>query len=61
MSDIPLLTEDELIALSNAKNAEDWNETCDTIKAARSGWYPPDWYVKVLASGLMSRVMVHYD
>jgi hypothetical protein len=61
MSDIPLLTEDELIALSNAKNKYDWNETCDKIKAVRSGWYPPDWYVKVIASGFMSRVADHYD
>ena len=47
------LTDQELDALKNSKNESEWNATCDQIKSARSGQYPPDWHSKVLATGLI--------
>lgn len=50
------ITEQELEKLKNAKNATEWNAICNQIKNKREGSYPPDWYDKVLGSGLMAIV-----
>lgn len=49
------LTEKELRDLESATSEVAWDAACDRIKAARDGRYPPDWAVKVLASGLVNR------
>lgn len=49
-----MITPEELQELELTTNADEWNAACDKIKAARGGQYPPDWYAKVLASGLMA-------
>jgi hypothetical protein len=51
-----LITESELELLKATKSENEWNDACDKIKDARDGQYPPDWYVKVLASGLMHQI-----
>jgi hypothetical protein len=50
------ITESELIQLKSARSSRMWNVACDKIKEARGGAYPPDWYAKVLSSGLMRDV-----
>jgi hypothetical protein len=50
------ITTSEISALENCKSEKEWDQICDQIKADRSGNYPPDWYDKVMLSGLMSRV-----
>ena len=50
------LTDAELAKLKASKNETEWNATCDEVKAARGGQYPPDWYQKVLASGVAGTV-----
>jgi hypothetical protein len=50
-----LLTSDELLRLEDSKTEDEWNNICDDVKKARGGSYPPDWYNKVLASGLANR------
>ena len=51
-----MLTEKELAALTNTKSETEWNDVCDSVKAAREGQYPSDWYQKVVLSGLASRM-----
>jgi hypothetical protein len=52
----PLRVE-ELDALKHVKTGREWDNTCDAIKKARGGYYPPDWFQKVLASGLAAKVL----
>ncbi len=51
-----MLTENELMQLTNAESETEWNGICDRVKAARGGQYPPDWYQKVIATGLVNRI-----
>ena len=50
------LTDVELRQLTETRSEREWNACCDGIKSARAGRYPHDWFVTVLASGLMSRI-----
>lgn len=50
------LTSEELSKLENASTGDAWDAIVDEILAARGGEYPPDWYAKVLASGLADRM-----
>jgi hypothetical protein len=50
------LTEAEMIELKNTTNESEWNAVCDKIKAARKGSYPPDWFNKVLLTGVISEI-----
>ena len=50
------ITEKEIQSLREAATEDDWNKVCDDIKKARGQKYPPDWYAKVVMSGLMQRV-----
>ncbi len=46
------LTEAELMTLIVCTTVDGWNAACDAIKAARNGQYPPDWYERVMLSGV---------
>ena len=50
------LTEAEMTKLRNTKSESEWNAVCDEIKAARNGTYPPDWFAKMMMTGLMSAI-----
>lgn len=50
------LTNDEITKLINTKSAKEWNAVCDLIKKSRGGTYPPDWWQKVIQSGLAATV-----
>ena len=50
------ISEQEIQKLKDAKSAAEWNAVCREIKSKRNGAYPPDWYEKVLGSGLMATV-----
>lgn len=50
------ITAEELARLENACDRYAWNAACDAIKATRRGKYPPDWFTKVILSGMMDRV-----
>jgi hypothetical protein len=53
------LTDEEFASLTVAANNHDrdaWNTACNAIKLARDGQYPPDWYHRVLASGLPEKL-----
>jgi hypothetical protein len=52
------ITETELTLLKSAKTDAAWNAACDEIKAARGGQYPPDWYDKVIAAGLLGHCRI---
>ncbi len=50
------ITEKEIQSLREAATEDAWNKVCDDIKKVRDQQYPPDWYSKVVLSGLMQRV-----
>lgn len=49
------LTKQELAQLKAATSSEEWNSICD-----RGGEYPPDWYSKVILSGLISQALAKF-
>jgi hypothetical protein len=56
------LTEEELAKLEAVSDRDEWNEICKEIKEAHGGYYPEDWWVKVLGSGLAERkIGVRYE
>jgi hypothetical protein len=55
-----LITDQEMAMLEACKSDDDWNAACSTIKSARGGGYPPDWFSKVVMSGLAARVVEGY-
>ena len=50
------LTAAEEQELLEAVNEQAWDAACDKIKAAHGGRYPPDWWARVMQSGLGRRV-----
>lgn len=57
MNDLPgNITIEELTSLQACQNSQDWNEACSLIKKARNGNYPKDWWLKVVQSGMMTRI-----
>ena len=50
------ITNEELSMLEACQSAKDWGQACDTIKKARGGDYPEDWWEKVKLSGMMDRI-----
>lgn len=54
-----MLTEVELDSLKASKTEQEWNATCDAIKKAHGG-YPPDWFVKVLMSGVLAMTQANW-
>ena len=55
------ITQQELDTLSSTKSAEEWDATCDAIKKVRGGSYPPDWWNRVMMSGLASKAKDNWD
>lgn len=45
------LTEEEKKALLESKTADEYGHICLSIKKARDGRYPEDWYPLVMAPG----------
>ena len=54
------ITEEEIASLEACKSDTEWNAACAAIKAARDGAFPPDWWPKVVKSGIMKRVVEGY-
>lgn len=54
------LTQEELEKLEGCYSREEWTVTCDEIKAARDGAYPPDWWQVVKLSGMMARITARW-
>lgn len=49
------ITDEEIKALSEAKNDEEWATVCVAIRDAHGNKYPDDWYTKVCLTGLLAR------
>ena len=54
---LPNLTDEEIASLEACSSESQWNATCAEIKKVRGGKFPPDWYVKMLASGKMHSIV----
>ncbi len=50
------LTDDEFKNLSATKSEAEWNAECTRIKAARGGYYPRDWYARMIVSGIAGAI-----
>lgn len=53
---IPNLTQEEITRLKATKSEQEWNDVCDEIKTARAGQYAPDWWPRVMQSGLAAEI-----
>lgn len=49
------ITDAEIEKLKACKNAVEWRIACDSIKGARGGLYPTDWFRKVVLTGIMEK------
>jgi len=54
------LTDTELTQPKATTCEHEWNNQCDAIKRVRNGEYPPDWFQRMMLSGLMSRIMASW-
>jgi hypothetical protein len=50
------VTNKELAVLEACESEEDWNNACEAIKSARGGYYPEDWYDRVVNSGFQEKI-----
>ena len=56
-----VISREELAMLRSCQSGQDWSQACTTIKNARDGIaYPPDWWAKVISSGLADQVMARW-
>ena len=55
------ITEKELDLLRSCQTEVQWNRACDSIKKARDGSYPSDWWDKVKLTGLMDNIMERWS
>jgi hypothetical protein len=51
------LTDAEMDQLARCKSQLEWETICDSMKAARGGNYPHDWFARVVLSGMMDSVV----
>lgn len=51
------ITDKEMEMLNNCKTEDEWNNACNTVKKARRGTYPRDWFQKVILSGMINKVL----
>lgn len=51
------ITNEEINLLEACTSRDAWNKACDTIKDARRGQYPDDWWPRVKKSGMMDRIL----
>ncbi len=56
MNDLPKLTESEFAALNACQSADEWSAAVADVKKARDGGYPPDWYERMLKTGLADEI-----
>lgn len=54
------LTDQEFTTLTTTKSEWEWNNACDAVKKARNGQYPNDWFIKILASGVMATTQLNW-
>lgn len=51
------MTQHEVVELmKSSKNADEWNNNCDKVKAAFNGNYPAFWYGAIIMSGIHGQV-----
>lgn len=51
------LTDAEMFRLLGTRSETEWNQVCDAIKQARDGQYPPDWWSRMMLSGVAEEIM----
>ena len=50
------ITDQEVAKLKATRSSIEWNRVCDEIKNARGGEYPPDWWNRIMMTGLMAQI-----
>lgn len=56
-----VLTPTFLTALRNTKSAAEWSALCKGVVPNSNGDYPPDWFEKVMASGLQAEACKNWE
>lgn len=51
------ITDAEIALLKASRSSADWNAACKTIKDARDGAYPADWWPRIKLTGLMEEIV----
>lgn len=54
------LTDEEYEKLTTTTSEEEWTATCDEVKAARNGQYPPDWWPRMMLSGAIASTQLKW-
>lgn len=54
------LTDEEYAALNLVTTEASWFEVCAMVKERRGGEYPNDWYLRVIASGLLVKITARF-
>lgn len=52
----PNITDSEIANLKATRSSIEWNSVCDGIKTARGGEYPPDWWSRIMMTGLAAQI-----
>jgi hypothetical protein len=55
------LQEQEIFTLTACENYAQYRMTCDAIKTRRKMAYPPDWWEKMMVSGLQNIMLAKFD
>lgn len=56
------MTKQEVISLMlNSKSEEDWNNNCDTVKAAHNGQYPSYWFLDIIMGGILNKSKKNWE
>ena len=50
------LTNNEIAVLKSCQSEDDWTNAVQAIKDARNGYYPEDWFEKIVNSGLQKQI-----
>lgn len=58
---IPGITCAEIASLKATKNSTEWDKLCDEIKKSRGGQYPPDWYPKIMMTGVAAEAQSNWS
>lgn len=54
--EIPNITDQEIADLKATRSSLEWNSVRDGIKDVRGGVYPPDWWNRIMMSGVATEI-----
>lgn len=55
------MTQEQLDMMASSQSEDEWNMNCERVKKAHGGQYPPDWFMKVILSGLLTKTRTNWS